>query len=1801
MQISNQTAAGFGIFCDIAGTISDLNVSNYNFSGFPEVRNSNFRNFGLFAGTIAGISNFGEPYILNCSTKGEFYDSITYSNSHNYRTGIIGAVNRSLTVYRCSADVKLESKSTGVPCVGAIVGVAPVGSGTIKIYDCVGNVNANITLSNSNNCYHAGIPCIWTTLNTIMDNIIGTINVKTSLHNAGGVLGFENGANFITASNCYLKGTETYNDGSKANMYAVHSDGVSPNSSMFTNVNVVKDQSSFQNMYGSIQRPYAGNNQLSSDNELVTKAKTDLGNSPIFDIEKIENFGAFNIENNPVINNLHTIIPKHYNVEYNGQPFKVEDYINVPQQYYTVDYDDTQNYTDAGKHTFTVNLSKDAHDLYVYIEGTDAFTATFDVEITPAPISISQLQVDEFGKLTGLTDGQSVSEFLLKALSSGTIYSRDTISNGKAPEMVLQYRKASGSWSETLPTTAGSWYVRAYLKNSTTSNYVLENDGQTAFNRAKDYVSVPYFFNDDSNTSVVGTTTTVNYSGTNQVLSLINDATSKTLTGISVGDRSSGFLYAPLTGEFSATGVGTYTVEVSLADTTNTQWADKSTDAKKTITLVVKPAELVVTIDDASKTSWSKGERDFKILIYVDGIIDNDAVKIDASYGLVGGTDVNYVAENNKVVDTNTGRMTITVDTTNLSINKKYYLNIALKDGVAANKNYVLKNDAGDWEFLLTTSKIKQEDLNVVWEYSNIIAGSANFDNLTSGSVPYNESEYTIGLNTTLLPEGVEITYSGVAKATNSVNSKVNTITAVLKPKDGYSFDADVKNTTFTFNWTITPVECDLSTLVWLQDFEYNGKNQTMSILNLPSWLSNQNYSGNIGKNADSYTAVYTAYLTQYGNHTFTNRANSSEVVIAVDGRSATITHEWNINKAIIQVSNSADLWLVETITNNDGEPVDLRIPIAMDKFGGQLILNYYTDAGCTNLIDPKDIKLVKEPDGITTTPTPYYAKVELDSSYADNYELVNVTNSTAKDAVLRFNVGGRREIIHLTVDTSLIYNGNAQTVKIESDSEDYNNLVEVNKAGYTVKYYAVIDDAGNYGPIDTNNPTDDTTPPTFVGRYVAVIFVSDLDGDDENKIVDEYIVYCHPHYFEITQLQLSTNWTYTANGVTAIPNENVTANNTSVNVSDFYNYEIYDGTGTNVVGTKDSFSLAYNTRYIARLSVKDTTTNSNGLANVVIVDPRDNVAFTNTTEYAFTTGSDPDSVSVVLDNPEIDGLASIVYDKNPHAVEIKIKDQLTSTYITGSNLLNYVTISLKPISSTSSFDASDIFTQTNAGTYTYVVSLKPGANATWLWDDGSDSKEVTYTIDKKPILAPSFVTEYEWTGRDINIWTTDTTWQDWVIVDGTYSATEISNDYSATFNLIDPLNTYWDDQKLIDDGKEIDEIVVNWAITKVKIFGEWTLNNKGYYEFVTSNEDLAENSFEVKYKDASGNEVSPNNFVEGQKYSAFASVTDSDHFEFVDEDVAYQILKKDFEYNKPVKPVNKFIEFLKANWWWLLIILVAIILLIILIIILVKRKKKKEEENLMKDPNNPENYGVPPYQNQNMGQVPPYGMPPYYQQPMMQQPYMQPQYPQPQMSPQYQQNPQGNMNMYDMKQDSEIQELKQQIKELAKDSLATNEEKKESKDLEKVEDMLKQFILSNFDDNPVWVPFTKQDMVDYPIESLMALYSKAKKIANEKVAAPSSEPQTKAEKLNLDEYEKMLAAEAADLERKVEEYQKLKHDSGYDKLLCEVREKIGQVDEAKKQMEDRQRELDELNEKLKNNSAETSSDKNSQKKTKLG
>ncbi len=412
--------------------------------------------------------------------------------------------------------------------------------------------------------------------------------------------------------------------------------------------------------------------------------------------------------------------------------------------------------------------------------------------------------------------------------------------------------------------------------------------------------------------------------------------------------------------------------------------------------------------------------------------------------------------------------------------------------------------------------------------------------------------------------------------------------------------------------------------------------------------------------------------------------------------------------------------------------------------------------------------------------------------------------------------------------------------------------------------------------------------------------------------------------------------------------------------------------------------------------------------------------------------------------------------------------------------------------------------------------------------------------------------------------------------------------------------NIIWDETTTFMLSREAgdDIIEINWEIKPAQIKGEWK-NDKGYLEFVPEDESFNQ-LFKVVYFDAEGNEVLPENFIPGVKYTAKLMVIDqtiAGNYEFVSDVENFEI-EQEFEFEKPKTFFENALEYVKTNWRWFAIGGGALLLLIILIIIVASRKKRKKKkakqkeaeeakkaEEKLKTENSDKaklelekaelekKLAEAKYQQNNFNQMPQnYGqvplnaynqMPPnnYNQVPSQtNQPYT------PNHQAPVNAAGEGYRSQYDIEQDErlrrlekrvtriydvdgneiidpedELELLRAKVRKLEKFKLATEEEKSQNKQLANTEAMLMNFLLDKFKNKPDWLPFDNQDMVNYPLDKLMEIYSQAKDLIENKLSNQPKEI-------------RKVESQAKGFENKVDKYTVMKDDYQYERILEEIR-----------------------------------------------
>lgn len=1381
----------------------------------------------------------------------------------------------------------------------------------------------------------------------------------------------------------------------------------------------------------------------------------------------------------------------------------------------SIEYEN-KNFIDAGEYEFTVKLS---NPNIVFSANKNVRQMTFKLTISKKKVNVQAFNIDPDTGLLATGEVLKLSE---------TIYTRDE-GTDRAPTLALEYSNDRGTtWTRNVPTHAGAYIAQGYITNESTSNYVLDNTARTPFTKSKGLVYMPRFYNEDIKNNnhggtilprtIYGWTTQIQYTGNEQVFKLLKIDGSEPAR-INVDSVSGGLTYDSETGEFRVTNVGVYTAKISVKDPANEQWDnyEENTATVRTITLEILKAEVKYEIVDDGQNSWESGTIQ-TIVINFNGVSFADEAtrpKITVLQGLRDGA-LASVSEDAYTYGANT--LSIAVDISNYQPEAYYEINVLLDETIPGNNNYYLVStgktlEGTPYEFFIMTAVIK--NLKIEWLYSNSAISTGISANPAGETFTYNTYAYDFRLNEMLLPSGIEVVYNDnektdvgtfltIATLTSTGSAKFDSNVVAIDPTTSEA-SSDViivtngdGTVTVKINWAITPMTYEIRNIQWLEDFTYNQLRQVMDIVSasLPNWITKTSSNGtNYATNPGEYTAKY--MLTADSNHIFANSDNNPLIEIQSGGKTATVSHVWNINKIVINVSNLSLDWKFEEHYDENLNWFESPVPTSFDKYSSQLIITYYTDSQLTQEIGLNEI-LVTLGEEVW-----FYAKVELkaDANVTDYYELKNTSDSTLAYATQMFKVGDIREVIDLTLSidsNGVVYNGQEQKLEVT-----YPRL-NLDGSNFNVKYYKKGIDGSYSEELVGEFPKN-------AGEYLAVI--SFVDG---SVYEDSYNIRNKRFEFEIHKLVLSVaSWT-DKTGL-EYPEYDVFAKNSDeTNLEDFFTYTILIAS----TNTPAVMPLQYNKLYIIVLSSNDESVEFDTDAEI---------------SHEFRTGLDPALNYVKLEVPEFVN-SSLVWNNSELTFEIADWD----------NLKNYLEIT----------SDSDSLTQTDAKQYQITLRFKANAEATWT-DGTSGDLNLIFSITKrtieKPITTPEegilkfefngLNAEYfpmgfdeEWMTIEGNViealgngtmtiklldpenmeWTdgtnddlTDIAFEvvargfdvpivlqvdnkseyiysgniiefdelnnllnfnsNFMLISGDLNGTN-AGEYTITISLIYKDYTFWkvnnsSEETLslfVSENESTEDIVLEWEIFKAPITGEWNTEN-GYPVFVPENESVKD-LYSVKYYavdengnyilDSEGNktEINPENFVDGTKYKAEIVLNDSDNYEVIGDENELIETEKEFEYKAPVPQesfINKLTNFVKKYWLWLLIALIVLIILIIIIVVAKKRKKKKEQEVEEKakaeeqQNNNPYNanfngqpYMQPPYP----PQYPPYaGQPPMFYGGM--QGYAQPQT--------YGQQ----VNGYDAVQDKKLQELEDKINILSGEKKPENQNNSIVKTYDEIQD----------------------------------------------------------------------------------------------------------------------------------------------------
>ncbi len=360
-----------------------------------------------------------------------------------------------------------------------------------------------------------------------------------------------------------------------------------------------------------------------------------------------------------------------------------------------------------------------------------------------------------------------------------------------------------------------------------------------------------------------------------------------------------------------------------------------------------------------------------------------------------------------------------------------------------------------------------------------------------------------------------------------------------------------------TVRWikvTIDKAEIDFSKIVWSEtELEYNGKNQSVTITNLPSYI-NLTYQGNTESAVGSYTAQVVDITTTNNNYkvpTTTELANYPK-----------LKHSWKITKKKLTVS-----WKTEGKTQ-DGKTIYLPSLAFGSSMNVSVTYTYYKDVNLTQSIT---LKQIYDEFDLTKVKT-YYVKAKLNSSGGD----YNSTNSvlleggTEKAEVIRtMQTGSNANPVSVTLDKNKVtFNGKEQEAIFQITGTSLENII--------ISYFKA-----------------DGTPlqkiPTNVGKYKVKVELKDtltgyvLTGDTEFDFEIQSLRITKPPI--PNQVQFYQIDGYGINDIVTLP-------------SDWENYliiKVIDKNNNEILPENGDWEFLNVGTYKIEISFKDNTNTSNG------------------------------------------------------------------------------------------------------------------------------------------------------------------------------------------------------------------------------------------------------------------------------------------------------------------------------------------------------------------------------------------------------------------------------------------------------------------------------------------------------------------------------------------------------------------------------------------------------------------------------
>ena len=359
-----------------------------------------------------------------------------------------------------------------------------------------------------------------------------------------------------------------------------------------------------------------------------------------------------------------------------------------------------------------------------------------------------------------------------------------------------------------------------------------------------------------------------------------------TLTGLPTGLSVSRYIYSPT----STVNVGDYTASVGSFANTNSNYNTPSVDAFQNYSWSIVAIKIYVSWD-FDENSDSEGS------VYFVPVLNSDNDKVEYAY---------YTDDNGRPSNTQISLLDIEVDETTLVY---YWVKVSLKSSYS--NFYQLVDETGNDPAYYVSFPVGDNKTPV----------SVSLEN---SSVKYNGNQQPVSLiisNVMIKESDFTIEYSADDGKTFNSAAPTNAGTYVVRitlSQEDYALTGQKE-----FTYEISKADYDLSNVAWVYSgtdgssgeysvpFTYNGITYTLTLSGLPAGVSVASgaYSGNVGANANDYTAKISSVTADTANY---NAIDTTQFDLDWKIEKAQIVISWTENKET-SGTNEFDIWVAET------------------------------------------------------------------------------------------------------------------------------------------------------------------------------------------------------------------------------------------------------------------------------------------------------------------------------------------------------------------------------------------------------------------------------------------------------------------------------------------------------------------------------------------------------------------------------------------------------------------------------------------------------------------------------------------------------------------------------------------------------------------------------------------------------------------------------------------------------------------------------------------------------------------------